>query len=90
MGKELLPDINKFTVKEGNKSMEVFIPKTGDAVEDAYMEAAEREKTSEELKKTPDKPRATAKDKENLAGVAKELLEWRERKRKGSGNKKYY
>jgi len=84
--------MRRFTVKEGNKEREVLIVGTEKEMRDKshmdYLEEAEREKTSAQLKKLPDKPRSD-KSKEDIAGALKELADFRRRRREGD-IKKYY
>jgi len=74
------PGINKFTVKEGNREMQVIIPKSGDSSYDEYLEEAEREKTADELKKNQ-KPEATM-SKADVAGALREYAEFKRRGKK--------
>jgi hypothetical protein len=80
--------IRRFTVKENNQEQTVVIPETGDKSYDDYLEEAEREKTSNELKKKPPRPEPTL-SKKDIAGMLKEHREFRERKKRGD-IKKYY
>ena len=82
------PSIRQFTIKEGDHEMDVVIPESGDKAYDDYLEQAEREKTSEQLKKKPPKPPSKV-SKEDLAGIAMEKLEFKGRKRRGN-IRKYY
>jgi len=82
--------LNRFTVKEGEHEMEVVIPRSGDLLYDRYLEEAEREKTKEQLRKKPPKVPATPQSKQDLAEATREMLEYRNRKKYGTGNKKYY
>jgi len=79
--------VRNFTVKEGDHEMTVVIPESDDTSYDDYLEEAEREKTSAQLKKKPPKPEPKV-SKEDLAGIAREKLLFRERRQIGS--KKYY
>lgn len=73
------PEVKKITVKEGEHQMDVFIPQSGDTSYDNYLEEAEREKTSEELKKKPPKPPQKVSDKE-MGAQLREYHEFKERK----------
>jgi len=80
--------MKSFTVKHENKEMQVIIPSTGDTSYDNYLEEAEREKTLDQLKKSPGK--STSKvSKEDKAGALKEYIEFKNRKRRGD-IRKYY
>lgn len=87
MGKLWLP-INKFVVKEGSREMTVVIPQSGDKSYDDYLEEAEREKTAEQLKKKPPKPKATM-SKEDVAGMLKEFKKHQLYKEQGFRGKYY-
>lgn len=84
--------MRQFTVREGDKERTVVIAGTPKEMNDKshmdYLEQAEREKTSNQLKKLPDKPKSN-KSKEDISGALKELSEFRRRKREGA-IKKYY
>lgn len=82
------PEINKFTVKEGNKEMLVVIPKTGDKSYDDYLESSEREKTADQLRKRPDKPAPRA-SREEVSGALREYNEFKYRQR-SEHPKKYF
>jgi len=77
-----IPEVREFTVKEGEHEMTVVIPESDDKSYDDYLEQAEREKTSAQLKKKPPKPTPKISDKD-LSNIAREKLEFRERKRRG-------
>jgi len=83
-----LPKIKKIIVTENNRQMEVFIPETGDKKYDEAIEQAEREKTAEQLRKMPAKPKSNISNKDR-AGAIKEYIEFRNRQRRGA-TKKYY
>ncbi len=80
--------LNTFKVRHGDKEMTVIIPRTGDKSYDEYIEEAEREKTADQLKKAPPKPKSTI-PREQVAGALREFREYLERKRKGD-IKRYY
>lgn len=67
--------------------MEVFIPQTGDLSYDRYLEEAEREKTLDQLKKSP--PRAPSKaSKKDIGEALKEIKEFQRRKKEN--RKRFY
>lgn len=76
------PEIKRYTVKEGDSEMEIIQPLTGDKSYDEYLEEAEREKTADQLKKAPTKPKSIV-PREQIAGSLREFREFLERKRKG-------
>ena len=84
--------MRRFTVKEGDREREVIIAGTPEEMKDQshmdYLEQAEREKTSDQLKKLPDKPKSD-KSKEDISGALKELSDFRRRKQEGA-IRKYY
>lgn len=82
------PKIRKIKVEVGDKSMEVLIPESGDKSYDDYLEEAEREKTAEQLRKQPPKPKSKV-SKEDIASAIKERMEFDKRKRRGD-IRKYY
>ena len=83
--------MRQFTVKESDREREVLIVGTEKEMKDKsymdYLESAEREKTSDQLKKLPERPKSK-KSKKEISGALKELSEFRRRKREGT--KKYY
>ena len=79
-------EIKTFKVKEGNREQTVIIPKTGDKSYDDYLEEAEREKTSEQLKKNQ-RPQSTV-PREQVVGALREFHNFIQRKKEGG--KKYY
>jgi len=86
MGKEKI-ELNDFTVKEGDREMQVVIPKSNDKVYDDYLELAEREKTADWLRKRPPKPEPKYSKKER-AGIIREYSDFI--KRRNNGQKKYF
>ena len=80
------PEIKKITVKEGEHETDVFIPQSGDTSYDNYLEEAEREKTSNELRSKPPKPPQKITDKE-MGAMLREHAEW---KQKRGINKRYF
>lgn len=84
--------MRRFKVKEGDKEREVLIVGTPEEMNDKshmdYLEEAQREKTSDQLKKLPDKPKSKTL-KKDVAGILKERIEFRNRKARGE-IKKYY
>ncbi len=87
MARLYLP-LNTFKVRQGDREMTIIIPRTGDKSYDEYLEEAEREKTEDQLKKKPPKPKSTI-PRDQIAGSLREFREFLERKRKGD-IKKYY
>lgn len=71
-----------------NKKKIVFIPDTGDKAETEYLIEAEREKTLNELKKAPDKPKPKYSNKE-IGAMLNEYNQFLKRKRE-SPHKKYW
>ncbi|MCW4051509.1 MAG: hypothetical protein NWE89_17445 [Candidatus Bathyarchaeota archaeon] len=82
------PEIKQFRVKEGEHEMDVFIPQSGDKSYDDYLEEAEREKTSDELRKKTPKPPQKISDKD-MGAQLREYQEFKERKERGE-IKRYY
>ena len=80
-------ELNQFTVKEGDREMDVVIPLTGDTSYDRYLEEAEREKTADQLRKKP--PRPVPADKKEVAGILKEIIAFRNR-RQSEHPKRYF
>lgn len=76
------PEIKKITVREGEHSMDVFIPQSDDRSYNDYLEEAEREKTSDELRKKPPKPPQKISDKD-MGAQLREYQEFKERKKRG-------
>ena len=69
-------ELNKFTVEENGRKCEVIIPVSDDKSYDAYLEEAQRIKTSEQLKNKPprEKPRYS---KEHISGALGEFNKWK-------------
>jgi hypothetical protein len=87
MAKLWLP-LNRFTVKSGDREMQVIIPRTGDASYDEYLEQAEREKTAEQLRKSPPKPQSTLSRKQ-IGEALNEFNQFLLRKKRGD-IRRYY
>ena len=75
--------IRRFTVRENNREQQVIIPETGDKSYDDYLEQAEREKTTEQLRKAPPRPELTPSQKRDIGGAIKEFNEFKKRKERG-------
>jgi len=73
-------------VKHEDNEMTVIIPDTGDKKEMEYIEAAEREKTLNQLKKKPKREKSKVSN-EDKAGVIKEFQLYREKR---SINPRFY
>ncbi len=83
--------MRKFKVKHKDKEREVLIVGTEEEMKDEghmdYLEEAYKEKTENQLKNEPDKPKSRFSKKE-IGQALKERLEFN--KRKEDGVKKYY
>ena len=82
--------VKKITVEEGDKKKDVYIAMTEEEANDRsymeYLESAEREKTSNEMRKS--KPRGVSNvPKEDVAGAMKEYIKYRDEKKNRSGPK---
>ncbi len=80
--------LDKFTVKENGREMEVVIPLSGDFSYDRYLHEAEEEKTRDQLRKREPKPKSKM-SKQDMAQLGRELLEYKNRK-KESPNRRYF
>lgn len=84
--------IKKITVEENGKKMDVIIAMTEEEAKDKsyvdYMELAQREKTSEQLRKKPARPESKISDSDRR-GAIKEAIAYRNRIQSDSP-KKYF
>jgi len=80
-------ELDKFTVEENGKKMEVIIPKTGDRSYDNYLKEAEIEKTKDQLRKKPDKVKSHSN--EEIKGALREYNDWKNKRDSGQ-TRKYY
>lgn len=82
-------EFKKIEIKEGDKEMDVFIPQDPkDKSYNEYLEQAEVEKTKDQLRKRPPKPKSKV-SKEEVSGELKERAEF-DRRRKSDHPRKYY
>ena len=81
------PEVKVFTVKEGNREMNVIIPQSGDSSYDNYLEEAEKEKTSDDLRKNQ-RP-APKMSKKDATGAVKEIRKWKQDRESGKRSKYY-
>tara|TARA_R100001530_G_C4187372_1_gene121184 strand:+ start:183 stop:437 length:255 start_codon:yes stop_codon:yes gene_type:complete len=84
--------MKRFTVKEGDREQEVLIVGTEEEMKDKsqmdYLEKAYKEKTAEQLRNMPSKPKSS-KSKKEISGALKEYYEYKKRKQSGD-IRKYY
>jgi len=79
---------NSVKVKEGNREMQVLIPDLGDRSETHDITEAAVEKTKDELRHNQrQESKVNPADRRT---AIREALERRERRREGTGNRKYY
>ncbi len=82
-------EIKKVTVEESGKKVDILIPQDPDDHSyNEYLEEAEIEKTKDQLKKRPDKPKSKH-SKEDITGALKEYQEFVKRQR-GEHSKRYF
>lgn len=80
--------IRRIEVTKNGRKMKVFIPDTGDKGEMEELEAIEREKTEEELKKAPPRPKRIV-PREEVGQALNEFNKYLKRKRENP-NPKYF
>lgn len=85
--------IKQFTVEEAGKKQGVIIAMTADEAKDKsyceYLEAAQREKTADQLRKQPEKP-APTHSREDTSGALREFNEHKRWHAQNPGSKRYY
>ena len=84
--------VKRVTIKEGDKSQDVYIAMTDEEANDRsyvdYLQEAQKEKVSNELRKS--KPREVSKlPDDDKSGAIKEWIKHRDEKKKRSGPKYY-
>jgi len=77
----------QFEITENGRTEIVIIPEGDDKSYTDYIEEAQREKVTAELKSKP--PAVRTKSKEEVAGALKEYNEYKKHRAEGY-NKKYY
>ena len=75
--------LNTFKVKHKDREMEVIIPDTGDTAENAYLEEVEREKTLDQLKKSPPKEKSKLSKEEKKLAI-KEIKRYQDRRKQNA------